>query len=87
MFHALRKKYPNTEFFLVRIFRYSVRIRENARKYGPEKTQYLDTFHTVMCLHNFSEKPKSGSIILNVVKGSVTTSFGQWPFSRETFIV
>ena len=37
---ALREKCANTEFFLVRIFLYSVRIQE--------KTPYLDTFHAVM---------------------------------------
>ena len=37
---TLREKCPNTELFLVRIFLYS-------GKYGPEKTQYLTTFHTV----------------------------------------
>ena len=49
----LREKCPNTEFFLVRVFRYgeiwsispySVRM---PGKYGPEKTPYLDTFHAV----------------------------------------
>ena len=51
------QKYPNTEFFLVRIFPYSVWIRKDtpclsvfsphAGKYGPEKTPYLDNFHAV----------------------------------------
>ena len=46
------------EFFLVRIFLYLDGIRRdteyfsifspNVRKYGPEKTPYFDTFHTVM---------------------------------------
>ena len=35
---------PNTEFFLVRYF--SV-FNPITGKYGPEKTPYLDTFHTV----------------------------------------
>ena len=45
------------EFFLVRIFPYSVWIRKDTRclsvfspqagKYGPEKTPYLDNFHAV----------------------------------------
>ena len=58
--YALREKCPNTEFFLVRIFPHSDWIRRdtscfavfspNAKKYGPEKTPYLDTFHTVMCV-------------------------------------
>ena len=53
----LREKSPNTEFFLVRVFPHSDWIwgdteylsvfSPNARKYGPEKTPYLDTFHTV----------------------------------------
>ena len=29
---ALREKCPNTEFFLVRIFPYSVRVRENTEQ-------------------------------------------------------
>ena len=52
-----REMCPNTEFFLVRIFSHSDWIRRdtpylsvsspNVGKYGPEKTPYLDTFHTV----------------------------------------
>ena len=41
---ALREKYPNTKFFLVRIFLYSVRIQENTIQ---KKTPYLDTFHVI----------------------------------------
>ena len=37
------KTCPNTEFFLVRI---------NTRKYKPENTPYLDTFHAVELLLN-----------------------------------
>ena len=37
---------PNTEFFLVRIFLYSVRIQENTDQ---KKTPYLGTFHAVLC--------------------------------------
>ena len=54
----LREKFPNEEFSLVRIFLYSNWIRKiteeisvfspNTRKYRPEKTPYLDTFHA-MC--------------------------------------
>ena len=53
----LFEKCPNTEFFLVRIFPHSDWIRKdtpyifvfspNARKYGPERAPYLDTFHAV----------------------------------------
>ena len=43
--HSLREKWPNTEFFLVHIF--SV-FSPNTGKYGPEKTPYLDTFHTMI---------------------------------------
>ena len=54
---TLRQKCPNTEFFLVRIFLYSDLIRTvfspNTRKYGPEKTLHLDTFHAV---HDFKNK-------------------------------
>ena len=54
---TLREKCPNTEFFLVRIFPHWNWIRTdteylsvfslNAVRYGPEKTQYLDTLHDV----------------------------------------
>ena len=54
---ALREKCPNTELFLVRIFPHSDLIQRdtpcisvfntNARKYGSEKTPYLDAFHAV----------------------------------------
>ena len=56
--YSLYEMCPNTEFFLVRIFWHSHWIRRdtlclsvfslNAGKYGPEKTQYLDTFHAVI---------------------------------------
>ena len=52
-----QNKYPNTKFFLVRIFPHSNWIRRdtsylsvfspNTGKYGPEKNPYLNTFHTV----------------------------------------
>ena len=54
---TLREKYPNMEFFLVRIFPHLDWIRRNipylsvfspnAEKYRPEKTPYLDTFQAV----------------------------------------
>ena len=53
----LREKCPSVEFFLVRIFPQSNRIRRdtpylsvfslNAGKYGAEKTPHFDTFHAV----------------------------------------
>ena len=54
--HTLREECPNTELFLVRIFLRSEWIRReylsvftpNMGKYRPEKTPYLDTFHTVI---------------------------------------
>ena len=59
---TLREKCPNTKFFLVRIFPHSDWIRRdtshfsvfspNAGRYGPEKTPYLDTFHTVSVFKN-----------------------------------
>ena len=55
---SLREKCPNTEFFLDRILPHSDWIRrdteylsvfsQNAGKYGPEKTPYLETFHEVL---------------------------------------
>ena len=54
---TLLEKFPNTEFFLVRVFPDSDWIRRdteylsvfspNAGKYKPEKTPYLDTFDAV----------------------------------------
>ena len=51
---SLREKCPSTKFFLVRIFLYLDWIVEylsvfspNTRKYVPEKSSYLDTFHVV----------------------------------------
>ena len=41
----LGEKFPNMEFFLVRI---ELLLRLNTRKYGPEKTPYLDTFHPLI---------------------------------------
>ena len=63
---SLREKCPNTDFFLVRIFprldwirtdtSYLSVFSPNARKYGPEKTLYLNTFHAVYftCSHSLS---------------------------------
>ena len=60
--YSLREKCPNTDFFfLVRIFphidwirrdteRYLSVFSPNTGNYGPEKTPYLDTFHTVNVL-------------------------------------
>ena len=55
---SLREKCSDTVFFLVRIFPHSDWVRSytpylsvfspNARKYGPQKTLYLDTFHAVI---------------------------------------
>ena len=57
---ALRKKFPNTEFFLVRVFSHSdwirrdtpylsvsLRIQSECGKIRTGETPYLDTFHTV----------------------------------------
>ena len=61
---SLREKCPNTKFCLVRIFPYSDWIlrdtlylsvfNPNVGKCGPEKTPYLDTFHTVVCIIIYS---------------------------------
>ena len=67
MVASLREKWPNTEFFLVRIFQYSDWIRRdtpyrsvfspNAGKGGPEKTPCLSTFHavfkTLLCFNTY----------------------------------
>ena len=45
---SLHEKCPNTELFLVCIFPNSDVFSPNARKYRPEKTPYLDTFHAVI---------------------------------------
>ena len=39
---------PYFPAFALNTERYSV-FSPNAEKYGPEKTPYLDTFHTVIC--------------------------------------
>ena len=38
--YTLREKCPNAEYLSA--------FSPNARKYGPEKTPYLDTFHAVI---------------------------------------
>ena len=46
-----REKCPNTEFFLFKyfpVFELNTVFSPNAAKYGPEKNQYLDTFHAVL---------------------------------------
>ena len=49
LFTTPREKCPNTELFLVRIFLYSDwMFSPNTKKYGPEITPYLDTFHAVI---------------------------------------
>ena len=48
-FAPLREKCPNTEFFQVRIFLYSVRIHENTDQ---EKPPCLDTFQVVLYLRS-----------------------------------
>ena len=69
--YSLREKCPNTEFFLVRIFPHSDWIRRdtsylsvfspNVGKYEPEKTLYLDTFHTVIVQYkNAKRQPVLG---------------------------
>ena len=52
---TLRKKCPNTDLFLVRIFLYSVRIQENT---DPEITPYLNIFHAVV-VSGFKLRPFS----------------------------
>ena len=51
LIQSLREKCPNAEFFLTRIFLHFPVFGLNTGKYGPEKTPYLDTFHTVIILN------------------------------------
>ena len=53
---TLREECPNTEVFLVRIFSL------NARKCGPEKPPYLDTFHAEKAM-GYSEASSSGVLL------------------------
>lgn len=56
----LCEKYPNTQFFLARVFPYSDQIwtitekisvlSPKTEKYEPEKTLYLATLHPVTCV-------------------------------------
>ena len=62
--YTVRKKSPNMEIFLVRIFPHSAWIRRdteyfsvfiwNAGKYGPKKTPYMDTFHAVVAFSSLN---------------------------------
>ena len=55
VFCTLCEKSPNMKFFLVRIFLYLGWIQgltEYTKKYGPEKTSYLDTFHAFVYLQS-----------------------------------
>ena len=45
--HSLREKCPNTKFFLVLIFLYSIRIQENTDQ---KKNPDLDTFYPVILI-------------------------------------
>ena len=56
-------KCPNTEFFLVRIFLYSVWIQENKEK---KKTLYLDTFHALNFRGTWQLIP-SNFLVLNIL--------------------
>ena len=52
LFFALREKFPDTEFFLVRIFPYLSVFSPNAGKYGPEETPYFWILFTQCCIDN-----------------------------------
>ena len=76
-YFALREKCPNAELFLVCIFLYSDWIRrftrwisvlsENAEKYGPEITPYLDTFHAVLFNSNLPLRRCGGTKIYKLL--------------------
>ena len=68
---TLREKYPNTEFFLVRVFPHSNWIRRdtpylsvfnsNAEKHRPEKTPHFDTFHAVSVFFKVADLKSMGN--------------------------
>ena len=61
---TLRERCPSMEFFLVRIFSHSDRLRRftvfspNTGKYRSEKTPYLDTFQAVLVVSFIDNKKK-----------------------------
>ena len=57
MIISLSKKCRNTEFFLVRIFLYSVWIQENKK---PEKSPYLNIFQGLLGQHNLIFEMNTG---------------------------
>ena len=76
----LHEKCTNTEFYLVRIFPHSDWLRRNteylspnARKYGREKTPYLDPFYAVFLLVFDLQ-----GLQLSAIKEIFKASFGQW---------
>ena len=88
---------PNTEFFLVRIFPHSDWIRRdssylsvfspNVRKYGPEKTPYLDAFHAVLSLKR-NILWKSGDRWSNIMTNTkILQNSDVWGKSDSRFIV
>ena len=62
---TLRERCPSMEFFLVRIFSHSDRLRRftvfspNTGKYRSEKTPYLDTFQAVLVVSFIDNKKKT----------------------------
>ena len=72
---TLRERCPSMEFFLVRIFSHSDRLRRftvfspNTGKYRSEKTPYLDTFQAVLVVSFIDNKKKKHVV------------FGQKPWS------
>ena len=85
---TLRERCPSMEFFLVRIFSHSDRLRRftifspNTGKYRSEKTPYLDTFQAVLVVSFidkkkhvvFGQKPWSTGRQLNVQKAPCWSS-------------
>ena len=72
--HPLREKSNNTELFLVRIFSYLDWIR--TRKYGPEKTPYMDTSGSD--LFNKCAKYSENCVWKSVWSGGNTAIFGRF---------
>ena len=81
---TLGNKCSNTEFFLVLISLYSVRIQENTEQ---KKFSYLDTFHPVSFLQvffKFTKKVFKGNLIFCAV--SYLCSSNTSPFQQSKLI-
>ena len=83
---TLRERCPSMEFFLVRIFSHSDRLRRftvfspNTGKYRSEKTPYLDTFQAVLVVSFIDNKKKKNMLCLVKNHGAQDVN---WTFRRR----